>query len=224
MLGQSFDWVDAPRLLVLAFLEILLSADNAIVLGLLTRTLPKRLRRKALWIGVASSFFFRAAAILFISFLLEYLWLQVFGGIYLFFLAYRHFHKTRKKEIHPPASFWKTVFYIELFDLAFAIDSIVAGVAFITGNSHAHVKTIHPKLWIVYVGGMLGLIAIRYAADIMSRMIDQFPRLETSAYLMVGWIGLKLMVGWAWGEAPAFAWIFWSVLIALLALGCRRRS
>jgi YkoY family integral membrane protein len=223
MLGQSFDWIDAPRLIVLGFLEILLSADNAIVLGLLTRALPEKLRRKALWIGVASSFALRAVAILSLSFLLRYLWLQIIGGLYLVFLAYRHFYKRHKKQAASPTTFWKTVLYIELFDLAFAIDSIVAGVAFIT-NGHSPTNGLHPKLWIVYVGGMLGLIAVRYAADLMSGLLDKLPRLETSAYLMVGWIGLKLMVGWAWGEAPAFAWVFWSVLLGLLALGCRRKG
>jgi len=223
MFGQTFDLVDAPKLLVLAFLEILLSADNAVVLGLLTRLLPEHQRKKALWIGVASSFLFRAAAILSLSVLLQYLWLQVVGGLYLLFLAVRHFYKARKNQPPSPASFWKTVLYIELFDIAFAIDSIVAAVAFITNQSAAQ-GAFHPKLWIVYVGGMLGLIAVRYAADLMSRVMDKFPRLETSAYLMVGWIGLKLMTSWKWGEVPGFDLVFWSVLVGLLVAGCLKRK
>ncbi len=223
MFGQTFDLVDVPKLGILAFLEILLSADNAVVLSLLTRLLPEQQRRKALWIGVASSFLFRAIAILSLSFLLQYLWLQVLGGIYLLFLAVRHFYKAHKKQPTPHPSFWKTVLYIELFDIAFAVDSIVAAVAFITNQSVVH-DGLHPKLWIVYVGGMLGLIAIRYAADLMTRVMDRFPKLETSAYLMVGWIGLKLMVGWVWGDVPGFGVVFWSVLVGLLVAGCLKRK
>jgi YkoY family integral membrane protein len=223
MFEQTFDLVDVPKLAILAFLEILLSADNAVVLSLLTRLLPEAERKKALWIGVASSFLFRAIAILFLSFLLQYLWLQVVGGMYLVFLAVRHFYKANKKQLVPHASFWKTVLYIELFDIAFAIDSIVAAVAFITNQSVMQ-NGFHPKLWIVYVGGMLGLIAVRYAADLMSRVIDRFPRLETSAYLMIAWIGLKLMVSWTWGDLPGFALIFWSVLVGLLVSGCWKRK
>jgi predicted tellurium resistance membrane protein TerC len=118
--------------------------------------------------------------------------------------------RTKKTtEIKPIHSFWKVVLMIELLDLVFAIDSIIAGVAFINGS--------FSKLWIVYVGGMIGIIGMRYAAGLFSSLMDRFPGLERSAYLMVGWIGIKLGVS-------AFDWhlplpLFWSVIAFLFLLG-----
>jgi YkoY family integral membrane protein len=213
-LGQTFSISDIPTLFFLAFLEIILSADNAIVLGILSHRLPLSFRRKALWIGVVSAFFFRAGALFALSWLLEAIWLQFLGGLYLLYLAAHHFITQKKVKLPKDTfSFWKTVLLIELFDLAFAIDSILAAVAFIGAPVEG---TLPSKLWIVYFGGMLGLIAIRYAAELFSTLIEKFPRLNTSAYLMIGWIGIKLLIV---RSIPQFEPLFWTALILLFLSG-----
>lgn len=210
MIEQTFAFADIPRIFTLAFLEILLSADNAIVLGVLSRSLPPPLRRRALFIGIASSFILRAGALLAVAVLLESIWFQLIGGAYLVYLSIRYMTKKDKtSEIKPIHSFWKVVLLIELLDLVFAIDSIVAGVAFINGS--------FSKLWIVYLGGMIGIFGMRYAADLFGSLLDKFPGLERSAYLMVGWIGIKLgLSAFDWPLPPP---LFWSVIAFLFLLG-----
>ena len=185
LFDQSFTFVDVPSIFTLTLLELLLSADNAVVLRVVTHALPKEQRKKALYIGVISAFFLRVGALLLIAILLKSKWVQILGGLYLFYLSIRYFYQRKKKvEFKPQLSFWKAVVLIELLDLVFAIDSIIAGVAFINEDL--------PKLWIVYFGGMLGLLGMRYAANIFSRLMDRLPRLEMTAYMIVGWIGVKL--------------------------------
>ena len=222
MFGQTFEMTDLARLLPLAFIELLLSADNAVVLGLLAYALPERQRKRALFIGLASSFFFRAAALLSIALLIRHRWVQLLGAAYLFYIALRHFMKKKRRSKIPPAtpSFWTTVLLIELYDVAFAIDSIIAGLAFIAAMPLEN--AMYSKLWIVYVGGMLGLIAVRYAADLFTSLLQRFPRLETSAYLMVAWIGLKLALS-TFYETPSFEPVFWVVLAFLFSTGLLRR-
>ena len=217
--GQLFDLSDIPRVALLAFLEVLLSADNAIVLGLIASRLPPALRKRALFIGFASAWVFRLLGILGIAFLLKYSWIQLIGGLYLLYLSLHHFIKKRNIDPlapHPSHSFWKTIVTIELFDLAFAIDSIVAGVAFI---DPAPQVTVNPKLWIVYIGGMIGVFAIRYAAQFFSSLIHRFPRLEPAAYMMIAWIGLKLVIHSLPRTLPYYEWIFWIVLGSLFLFG-----
>ncbi len=210
MIEQSFALSDIPRVITLTFLEMLLSADNAIVLGVLTHSLPVPLRRKALYIGLVSAFILRAGALLAISFLLESIWFQIFGGLYLVYLSVRYFTKKGgSPNIKPSHSFWKVVFLVEIFDIIFAIDSIIAGLAFINSS--------FSKIWIVYLGGILGIIGMRYAADIFSSLIDRFPNLEKSAYLVVGWIGLKLNLSALQWDLPAP--LFWSVTALFFLLG-----
>lgn len=223
MFGQTFELFDLPRLLILIFIEILLSADNAIVLGVLTHTLPQNLRRKALLIGSVSAFFLRAGALFALSYLLEHLWIQILGGVYLIYISVRHFLKKKQASLITPEGgkdFWKTVLLIELFDLAFAIDSILAGLAFIETTRVG--IGLNPKLWIVYLGGMIGLFGIRYTAHVFSHLVDRFPRLEPIAYFLVAWIGIKLAYS-ALDEFFSyhipFEPIFWIVLVLTLISG-----
>ena len=209
---QTFEVSDLGLLAALFFLEILLSADNAVVLGALTHALPVSLRRKALYIGVGSAFILRALALLVVSWILSSIWLKMAGAAYLLYLAVRHFSKKDSVAHKPLAtSFWKTVFLIEFLDLAFAIDSIMAGVAFIANPS---------KLWIVYAGGMMGLIAIRYAASFVARLLDKFPRLLDSAYLLVALIGIKLALS---SLSPMPEYIFWLLFSLILLFGFFKR-
>jgi len=202
-----FEFSDLFLLAALFFIEIALSADNAIVLGVLTHALPAPLRNKALYIGVGSAFFLRAGALFIVSWILSSAWLELLGAAYLLYLALSHFLKKTSAKPTPPASFWKTVFLIEFFDLAFALDSIIAGVAFIANPS---------KLWIVYAGGMLGLLTVRYAAHFVSRLIDRFPRLSDCAYLLIILIAVKLALSLF---APMPAYIFWPLFALILLFG-----
>jgi predicted tellurium resistance membrane protein TerC len=139
------------------------------------------------------------------------------------YLALHHFLKKGKKDPlvpSPSVSFWRTVIAIELFDLAFAIDSIVAGVAFIGTSSQNAI--FNPKLWIVYVGGLIGVFAIRYAAHFFSFLILRYPRLETAAYCMIGWIGLKLGLQSFSFTFPYYELVFWAVLALIFLFGLTR--
>ncbi len=86
------------------------------------------------------------------------------------------------------AAFWPTVLVIELTDIAFAVDSILAAMAL----AGSHVE----KLWVVITGGIIGVVLMRFAAAIFIRLLERFPRFEMSAYLLVVVIGLKLLADW----------------------------
>lgn len=89
-------------------------------------------------------------------------------------------------------SFWGTVLVIELTDIAFAVDSILAAMA-LAGSRQS-------KLWVVIAGGILGVVLMRFAAALFVRLLDRFPRFEVSAYLLVIIIGLKLLADWGFNS------------------------
>lgn len=124
--------------------------------------------------------------------------------------------------------FWRAVVAIELTDIAFAVDSIVAAIAMVSSGPHPGHK-LHPKLWLVVIGGMLGVVAMRFAAVVFIKLMDKFPRFELSAYLLVLVIGGKLLLDYFFNERhtrldfhnvgdPAF-WVFWGLMIAALCVG-----
>ncbi len=102
------------------------------------------------------------------------------------------------------ARFWPTVGSIGLTDIAFAVDSILAAIALIGPPPDA--TKYHPKLWVVFAGALLGMIALRFAAGVVIKLLEKFPRFEIAAYLLVLVIGLKLLGDWGVNSD----WITWS--------------
>ncbi len=220
MFGQTFSLIDIPRLITLIFLEGILSLDNALAIAVIVRGLPTQLRQKALFIGLASSITLRAFGVLSAAYLIQLYWVQLIGGGYLVYLSLTHLLSKRRAELSAPRyrSFWGTVVRIELTDFIFAVDSILAGLALVGVSFHHH--ELPPKIWIVYIGGISGLILMRFAARLFTDLIDRFPRLEIGAHLIVGWVGLKLLLDVTFKGLPTWTEpIFWAGIIVSFAFG-----
>ena len=215
------EWVDIPTILTLAGLEIVLSADNAVVMAALASSLRPDLQKRALFYGIMGALVLRFLAILSAKWIIQFWFLQIAGGLYLVWLAVQHLTET--KNGHKGAAvmtdgermlgFWKVVLAIELTDLAFAVDSVLAAVG------------ISSKLWVIYSGAVIGLVAMRFAAVGVLGLLKKFPALTVYAYVLVGWIGIKLVsqgsCTQSWGESLHMSVPqFWIVLglIMLTAL------
>ena len=244
MFGQTFELRDLFVIGVLVVLEGVLSIDNALVLGLLAKRLPKQLQSRALTYGLVGAFVFRIVAIALAGFLLHWNIPKLLGGLYLLWVAFKEFFLDGKTdgadpdklaaaeqalESHdePPTldyqavasthtwTFWSTVAVIELTDIAFAVDSILAAVGTVPGRE---------KLWIVVTGGMLGVVLMRFAAVVFIRLLERFPRFETSAYLLVAVIGMKLVLDYFTNldfhsARHAAFWVFWGLMLACFCFG-----
>lgn len=233
----EYAWV----LLVLIFLEGLLAADNAVVMAVMVKHLPKEQQKKALFYGLFGAFIFRFAALFLITILAKYWQIQAIGAAYLLFIAIKHLYDNHfKKEDEEGeltekkgSGFWMTVLKVELADIAFAIDSMLAAVAIaitlpaLPGYEDVFIGGINAGPFaVMFFGGFVGLIIMRFAAQWFVKLLNDYPTLETGAFLIVGWVGVKLAV-LALGHEnlaiidPHFphstTWkvIFWIVLLGL---------
>lgn len=203
---------------LLIFLEGVLSVDNALVLAILAKHLPEKERKKALTYGLVGAFVFRFIALAMVTYLVKWRWVKFVGGGYLLYIAIKNLFfgesKDDLKDKAAGASFWKTVIAIELTDIAFAVDSILAGVALTN------------KLWVVFTGGVIGIVMMRFTASLFIKIIEKYPRLEKSAYLLVLIIGLKVVVeglnlpgvNFHSPRTVAF-WVFWLLMVGIITYG-----
>lgn len=225
---QTFAPTDLAGVAALVLLEALLSADNALVLAIMVKHLPKPLQQKALLYGLAGAFVFRLIAIVFATVVLQQWWLQAIGAAYLLFLPIKHFFAHAQSSAGPVnkgGTFWQTVLAVELTDIAFALDSVLAGIGFITKNGVIQ----YDKIWVVYLGAIIGIILLRFAAGLFVRLLERYPMLDHMAYVLVGWVGVKLAMHAAEkahkvGALP-FATphlderVFWGGLLSIVVVG-----
>ncbi|MCX6050533.1 MAG: tellurium resistance protein TerC [Chloroflexi bacterium] len=207
-----FDLSIITIIVQLVFLESILSIDNAAVLGAMAAPLPTNQpvpwphslqwlgravngmlgmqREAALKVGLLGAYLGRTAMLFAATFIINNPWLRILGAAYLVYLAIGHIanldddqepaHDKVKIVYH--SSFWTTVLSIELADLAFSIDNVVAAVALST------------LFWIVVAGVALGILAMRFAASAFARLVSWEPALQTGAYLLVLAIGAELLI------------------------------
>ena len=193
-LDQIDSWSEILTLLpILISLEILLSADNAVALASLTKSLKNSTdRTTALNIGITISLVFRILLILLSSFLLKFLYLRIFAGLYLIYLFFSNVILNNKKiettlnddssTTYKNFDFFKVVALLSITDLAFSIDSITTAVA------------ISDQYILIVIGALIGVIALRFTSEIFLRLLEYFIRLEMAGYIAILIIGVKLIL------------------------------
>src|SRR5215204_4726496 len=100
MFGQTFDPHDLAIVGLLIVLEGVLSIDNALVLGLLAKRLPKSEQPRALTYGLVGAFVFRLLAIATAGLLLKWRIVKFIGGGYLVYIAVKHLFFSRNDDEH----------------------------------------------------------------------------------------------------------------------------
>ncbi len=191
-LDQVDSWSEILTLLpILIILELLLSADNAIALASLTKSLDSAaLRSKALNIGIAISLLFRIFLILLSNILLKFIIIRIFAGLYLIYLFISNVIFSRESDIEDPENiettinfkFLKIVALLSLTDFAFSIDSITTAVA------------ISDQYILIIFGAIIGVLALRFTSGIFLRLLEIFVRLETAGYIAILIVGIKLLL------------------------------
>ncbi|MFS0636531.1 TerC family protein [Mesobacillus foraminis] len=235
----EYGWV----LLLLIALEGLLAADNALVLAIMVKHLPEEDRKKALFYGLAGAFVFRFASLFIISFLVDVWQVQAIGALYLLFIAINHivrklvFKNKEENKIEKEkkkSGFWGTVFKVELADIAFAVDSILAAVALAMTLPNTPLPNIGGmdggKFLVIFAGGLIGLIIMRFAANMFVKLLHSRPGLEIAAFAIVGWVGVKLavltlghhdigVISHDFAHSTEWKLIFYTILIGIAAAG-----
>ena len=182
--------VDAlPVIISLIIIEGLLSVDNALAIAAMASHLPGKQKQLALRVGILGAYLFRGLALLFASVIIKYWWLKLAGAAYLLHLMAHHF-VARHPGMEEDESFgkalkkgfWATVISIELMDLSLGVDNVVAAVA------------LSPKMWVVCTGVFIGILALRFVAGWCIKLIERFPVLEHTAFLLIGYVGVLLVV------------------------------
>lgn len=184
----------------LVIMEGLLSADNALVLAVMVKHLPEKQRKKALFYGLLGAYIFRFIAIGVGVFLIKLWWVKILGAGYLAWLSIKYFMDKKKESgqeeeeeikginksgllIRLFGTFWGTVAAVELMDIAFSVDSVLAAFG------------ISQEVWVLLLGGMLGVLMMRGVAGVFLKLIDRVPELETSAYVLILIIAAKMLLG-----------------------------
>ena len=222
-LDQVDSWYEILTLLpILIALELLLSADNAVALASLTKTLDtSELRAKALNFGITISLLLRVFLILLSNLLLKFIFIRIFAGLYLIYLFISNVFlnsellntEAKNENNQNKFKFLKVVALLSITDLAFSIDSITTAVA------------ISDQYILIIFGAVIGVLALRFTSGIFLKLLDKFSRLERAGYIAILIIGIKLLLNTLIKESLLPDYYFYiSILIAFIWGFSRKES
>lgn len=208
----SLDFLTA--LVTIIFIDLLLAGDNAIVIGLAARNLPKEHQKKAIWFGMGGAVLIRIIATLLVVYLLKIPFLLAVGGVVLLWIAYKLLvQEEHHEDIQAGSSLWGAVRTIVVADAAMGLDNVIAvagaahgstllvvlglliSIPVVVWGSTLFVKLIGRYSWIIYIGSAV----LAYTA---AKMVTHEPKFDSMFH-----------------DQPILSWIFIAVLIAAVIAG-----
>lgn len=217
----------------LVLIEGLLSVDNVLGIAAIARELPDAQRKRAIRLGMAGAYLFRVIALIFAAFLKDNLWVRWLGAAYLIYLMCSQLIKPRLEggphvgdlddvatldltaaAGHPvtPAhavtgvTFGAVLLQIGLMDLSLSVDNVIAAVA-LAGDT----------MWAIYVGVLIAIFALQLLTGVAMRLLERYPFLESTAFLLIGFVGAILVVEAA-THAHLSPWVKFAGILSILAM------
>ncbi|MCS7030518.1 MAG: hypothetical protein NZL92_03150 [Gloeomargarita sp. SKYG116] len=206
---------------ILILLEAVLSADNAIALAAIVQNLhDPKLEQQALNWGLALAFILRIVLILTATWVLRFPIVSVMGGLYLLWLFGNYVRSRGQEEtaknsaiaIDPAASFWQVIPALALTDLAFSLDSITTAIA------------VAEQTWLVLLGGVMGIIALRCLAGLFIRWLEIYTHLQDAGYLTVALVGIRLLIKAIKPELVPPEWLTTALIALLFVWGFSKKN
>lgn len=224
MLDQIFDYLNlhfsieaSIVLLILVFLEAVLSADNAIALAAIAQGLEdKKLEGQALNIGLVVAYVLRITLLLTATWVQQFWQFELLGAGYLLWLVFQHFSSEEDagNHHHGPrfSSLWQAIPVIAFTDLAFSLDSVTTAIA------------VSQETWLVITGTTIGIFTLRFMAGLFIRWLDEYENLADAGYITVAFVGLRLLLKVINNDLVPPEWLVVTAIGIILAWGFSKRT
>ena len=174
-------------LLAIVVIDLVLAGDNAIVIALAARNLPKVHQRRAIIWGTVGAVAVRASLTVAVLWLLEIPGLMLAGGLLLSWIAYRLLagddSNGRDHDVAPARGFWAAMRTIVIADAVMGLDNVLA----VAGAAHGSVL-------LVVAGLVISIPIVVWGSTIILHWLERFPSLLYIGGAVLAWTAAKMIV------------------------------
>ena len=161
----SFDLKFLSAVLSIVLIDLILAGDNAVVIALAVRSLPRKQRMWGIILGSGAAVLLRVVLTFFAAQLLRIAFLKLTGGILITWVAVKLFMQgTEEKKIGEAANLWQAVRLIVFADLVMSTDNVLA----VAGASHGNV-------FLLIFGLALSIPFVVGTSTLLSMLMDKYP-------------------------------------------------
>jgi YjbE family integral membrane protein len=179
--------MDPSAVIAIVLIDLALSGDNALLIGMAARRLPDAQRRRAIVLGGGLAVALRIVAAAIVTFLLAIPYLQLAGGIVLAVIAYRLVRPgvaDQHASVQPAGTLREAVMTILVADAAMSVENVlgVGGAA-------------HGDLPLLAFGLMMSIPIVLFGSGIIAAVLDRAPRLIWLGALALIWTSADMILG-----------------------------
>jgi YjbE family integral membrane protein len=197
MLLEPGFWI---ALLQIIWINILLSGDNAVVIALACRQLPKRQQTLGIVLGTLPAIVLRIVFTVFIAYLMGKPYLKIAGGALLFWIAVKMLQPEEEGdgEVKSGSTIWAAVRTIVIADAVMSLDNVIA-IAAAAGDNRA----------LLVLGLLVSMPLVIFGSAMLLKLLTRFPILVTAGGALLGWIAGDVVitdpaiVAWVEEHAPS---------------------
>jgi len=172
-------------LAAIVVIDLVLAGDNAIVIALAARNLPKRHQRRAILWGAAGAVVVRASLTVGVLWLLKVPGLMLAGGVLLVWIAYRLLtgdESGREHDVAPATGFWAAMRTIVVADAVMGLDNVLA----VAGAAHGSVG-------LVVLGLVISIPIVVWGSTLILHWLERFPGLLYVGGAVLAWTAVKMI-------------------------------
>jgi len=171
-------------LLAIVVIDLVLAGDNAIVIGLAARNLPKDQQKKAIIWGSVGAILIRVVATMAVVWLLKIPGLLLVGGVLLVFIAYKLLVEEKGHDVKAGNSFWASIKTIIIADALMGLDNVLA----VAGAAHG-------SFLLVVLGLLISVPVVMWGSTLILKWVERFPVIITIGSAVLAWTASKMIVG-----------------------------
>lgn len=177
-------WKMFTAILSITIIDLVLSGDNAAVIGLAIRNLPHDMQKKAAIYGAAGAIVLRVIFTVFATYLLTVPYLSAIGGLILIWITYKlmKHDDSCEEDVKSCDSFWPAITTIIIADLSMAFDNVM-GVA---GAAHGSVA-------LVVFGLLLSVPILVYGSTWLATLMGKYPIIIYIGAMVLAHTALKMI-------------------------------
>jgi len=201
-------------LLAIIVIDLVLAGDNAVVIGMAARNVPKEQQKRVILWGTAGAIIIRALMTLIVVWLLKIPGLHLAGGILLIWIAYKLVvdKKGHDSNIKAQNNMAKAIGTIIVADTVMGIDNVIA-IAGASGGSFL----------LVIIGLLISIPIMIFGSTLVLKFIERYPIIVYIGSGILAWTAGKMImdepaVHNAIASMPYVKWIVAGVVVVLVLL------
>lgn len=171
-------------LLAIVMIDLVLAGDNAIVIGLAARNLPKEKQKKVILWGTVGAVILRVIATIAVVWLLKVPGLMLVGGVLLVWIAYKLLVEEKGHDVKAGESTWAAIRTIIIADAAMGIDNVLA----VAGAAHG-------SILLVIIGLAISVPIVVWGSTLLIKWMERYPIIITIGAGILAWTAAKMIVG-----------------------------